>query len=85
MKNYDCDPANFPSAADIRRNLGLRQETDAVRPATRESTWPISPSAASAGYAGVDLPSLEGYDWDLLEERSGPGGDRAGPGTWDSG
>ena len=56
----------FPVTSDIRRNLGYvkRQMRSA-----REQGADLAhfSECCLGGYAGVDLPSLEGYDWDLLQ------------------
>ena len=69
----------FPVTSNIRRNLGYvkRQMRSA-----REQGADLAhfSECCLGGYAGVDLPSLEGYDWDLLQ-RSVQRGDRVGPGT----
>jgi predicted amidohydrolase len=56
----------FPVEANIRRNRGrvLRQMRTA-----RERGADVAhfPEACLSGYAGVDLPSLRGFDWALLE------------------
>lgn len=57
----------FPVSADIRRNLGhiTRQLREASR---REARVVHFCEAALSGYAGVDFPSHEGFDWALLGE-----------------
>ena len=56
----------FPVTSNIRRNLGYvkRQMRSA-----REQGADLAhfSECCLGGYAGVDLPSLEGYDWDLLQ------------------
>src|SRR5256886_11506796 len=57
----------FPVSADIRRDLGYiaRQLREASRRAARVAHFC---EAALSGYAGVDFPSHDGFDWALLEE-----------------
>lgn len=57
----------FPTDADIRRNFQhiTRQMAQAK---ARGADVAHFPEACLSGYAGVDMPSLEGMDWALLEQ-----------------
>jgi predicted amidohydrolase len=59
----------FPVDSDIRRNL--RYVSRQVRTAKdRGAHVAHFPEASLSGYAGVDFPSHEGFDWTLLRERT---------------
>ena len=56
----------FPVTSDIRRNLGyVKRQMKAAR--EKGADLAHFSECCLGGYAGVDLPSLEGYDWDLLQ------------------
>ena len=57
----------FPVDSDIRRNL--RYVSRQIRTAKdRGAHVAHFPEASLSGYAGVDFPSHEGFDWTLLRE-----------------
>ena len=57
----------FPVDSDIRRNL--RYVSRQIRTAKdRGAHVAHFPEASLSGYAGVDFPSYEGFDWALLRE-----------------
>src|SRR5262245_14675337 len=60
----------FPVGADIRHNLGYitRHMREASR---RDARVAHFCEAALSGYAGVDIPSHDGFDWALLDESVG--------------
>lgn len=57
----------FPVSGDVRRNARriVQQVAEAKRARAKVVLFPES---ALPGYAGIDLPSLAGYDWDALHE-----------------
>ena len=56
----------FPITSEIRRNLGyVKRQMKAAR--AKGADLAHFSECCLGGYAGVDLPSLEGYDWDLLQ------------------
>ena len=56
----------FPITSDIRRNLGyVKRQMKTAR--DKGADLAHFSECCLGGYAGVDLPSLEGYDWDLLQ------------------
>ena len=56
----------FPITSDIRRNLGyVKRQMKTAR--DQGADLAHFSECCLGGYAGVDLPSLEGYDWDLLQ------------------
>ncbi len=56
----------FPITSDIRRNLGyVKRQMKSAR--DKGADLAHFSECCLGGYAGVDLPSLEGYDWDLLQ------------------
>jgi len=60
----------FPVAADIRKNLAfiLRQMKSARRRGAQVAHFS---EACLSGYAGYDLDSFAGFDWDLLTRSTG--------------
>jgi predicted amidohydrolase len=57
----------FPVDADMRRNL--RYVSRQLRAAEERGAHVAHfPEACLSGYAGVDFPSYQGFDWDLLQE-----------------
>jgi predicted amidohydrolase len=56
----------FPVSSDIQRNMKyiIKQMKEAKKKGSDVAHFP---EAALSGYAGVDIPSYEGYDWDLLK------------------
>lgn len=56
----------FPVSPDVRKNFGyIRSQIQAAK--ARDAEVAHFPEACLSGYAGVDLPSFEGFDWSLLE------------------
>ena len=56
--------AQFPVGADVEHNLGyVRRLVEEARGARLV----LFPETALCGYAGWDLPTLRGYDWETLE------------------
>ena len=56
----------FPVTSDIRRNLGyVKRQMRSAR--DQGADLAHFSECCLGGYAGVDLPSLEGYDWDLIQ------------------
>src|SRR5438045_6557874 len=57
----------FPIDGDIRRNLAwiARQMREARR---RGAHLAHFPECALSGYAGVEFPSFDTFDWQLLDE-----------------
>ena len=57
----------FPVDADVRRNL--RYVARQIQAAKDHGAHVAHfPEACLSGYAGVDFPSFQGFDWDLLHE-----------------
>jgi predicted amidohydrolase len=57
----------FPTSADIHRNL---QYVSQLMQHAREQGADVAhfPEACLSGYAGADLESYDGFDWQLLHE-----------------
>jgi predicted amidohydrolase len=59
----------FPVSGDAAENA--RQIRDFMRRAVKSGAHLLHTSEASlSGYAGIDLPSLDGYDWELLRRET---------------
>jgi len=59
----------FPVSGNITENA--RQIREFMRRAVKSGAHLLHTSeAALSGYAGVDLPSLDGYDWELLRRET---------------
>ena len=59
----------FPVSGDAAENA--RQVRDLMRHAVRSGAHLLHTSEASlSGYAGIDLSSLDGYDWELLRRET---------------
>jgi deaminated glutathione amidase len=59
----------FPVSSDVRNNA--RQIRDFMRQAVKSGAHLLHTSEAClSGYAGVDLPSFAGYDWELLRRET---------------
>src|SRR4029450_8046420 len=57
----------FPTSADIQSNF---QYVSQLMPRAREQAAEVAhfPEACLSGYAGADLASYDGFDWQLLHD-----------------
>ena len=70
-KTLQVATCQFPVDADVRRNARyVRRQMRAAR--ERGAHVVHFPESCLSGYAGSDLESLEGFDWELLEECTRP-------------
>lgn len=59
----------FPVSGSVTDNA--RQVRDFMRRSVKSGAHLLHTSEASlSGYAGIDIPSLDGYDWDLLRRET---------------
>lgn len=59
----------FPVSGNVEANAGHIR--DFMRKAVKSGAHLLHTSEASlSGYAGIDVPSLEGYDWELLRRET---------------
>ncbi|MBM3880385.1 MAG: carbon-nitrogen hydrolase family protein [Verrucomicrobia bacterium] len=64
-KGLRAATCQFPVSASVTENA--RHIRDSMRRAVKSGAHLLHTSEASlSGYAGIDLPSLDGYDWELL-------------------
>jgi len=68
-KGFRVATCQFPVSGNVVENA--RQIRDCMRRAVKSGAHLLHTSEASlSGYAGVDLPSFTGYDWELLRRQT---------------
>ncbi|MFH1571733.1 MAG: carbon-nitrogen hydrolase family protein [Gemmatimonadota bacterium] len=69
MEGLRVASCQFPVSADVRRNAAYVARY-LERAASAGAHLLHTSEACLSGYAGIDFPSFDGYDWDLLRQET---------------